>query len=215
MKKGIDNLIQLKIDVKERFKQIIGKERAFPKYTTQLINIANQNAQGTRPKVVGKMSELIKKCPIKTYEGWKTWYLQNFPHAIENATDKIIEMILKMKEAMEKIDRIMIREWVEDLVINKTAEGLIIQEIILKTMAKKLGLHYKQATPEEESKNIDGFLGNQPIQIKASSYLSKKSSVREVITIPIIYYSKTEKYLTIYYDKKFASSSLDNFRVKS
>lgn len=32
---------------------------SFPKYTTQLINWANQNAQGTRPRVVGQMSELF------------------------------------------------------------------------------------------------------------------------------------------------------------
>lgn len=31
----------------------------FPKYTSQLINWANQNAQGTRPRVVGQMSELF------------------------------------------------------------------------------------------------------------------------------------------------------------
>lgn len=31
----------------------------FPKYTSQLINWANQNAQGTRPVVVGQMSELF------------------------------------------------------------------------------------------------------------------------------------------------------------
>ena len=32
----------------------------FPTYTTQLLNLANQNAQGTRPKVVGQMSDLIQ-----------------------------------------------------------------------------------------------------------------------------------------------------------
>ena len=31
----------------------------FPKYTSQLINLANQNAQGTRPAVVGQMSDLF------------------------------------------------------------------------------------------------------------------------------------------------------------
>lgn len=34
-------------------------EAHFPQYTSQLINWANQNAQGTRPKVVGQMSELF------------------------------------------------------------------------------------------------------------------------------------------------------------
>ena len=48
----------------------------FPKYTTQIINQANQNNQATRPKVVGQMSELIQKCPTKSYDGWKRWYLE-------------------------------------------------------------------------------------------------------------------------------------------
>lgn len=59
------------------------------------------------------------------------------------------------------------------------------------------------------SSNIDGYIGNQPIQIKAVSYLSKKSSVREEISVPIVYYKKTEKYLFIYYGKKNGSSKLD------
>ncbi len=210
MKEKFDNMIEERIDFKEDYSQIIGKERSFPKYTTQIINLANQNAQGTRPKVVGQMSELIEKCPNKSYEGWKNWYLENYPNAIEKATNKIIDMILKMKNAMDKINREMVREWVEDLVIDKTAEGLVIQEIILKTMANKRGVAYRRSTPKEESQNIDGYLGDQPVQIKSISYLSKKSSVREVITIPIIYYKKTEKYLYIYYDKRFKSSSLSN-----
>jgi hypothetical protein len=47
----------------------------FPKYTTQLINLANQNAQGTRPKVVGQLSELIQHCTGKKLEEWEHWYL--------------------------------------------------------------------------------------------------------------------------------------------
>jgi hypothetical protein len=36
---------------------------SFPKYTTKLMNLANQNAQGTRPQIVGQMSELIHSAP--------------------------------------------------------------------------------------------------------------------------------------------------------
>lgn len=35
----------------------------FPKYATQILNLANQNAQGTRPSVVGQMSDLIQEFP--------------------------------------------------------------------------------------------------------------------------------------------------------
>ena len=48
---------------------IAGKITEFPKYTSQLMNLANQNAQGTRPKVVGQLSDLIQECPKPTKNG--------------------------------------------------------------------------------------------------------------------------------------------------
>lgn len=171
----------------------------FPKYTTQLINLANQNAQGTRPNVVGQLSELIQNLPEKSYSGWRKWYLSDHPNTIDLATEKIHDMILKMKEAMNKIDKTMIREWVDDLVINKTAEGLIIQEIILDLLAKIRNVNWRLATPEEESKNIDGIVGDEPISIKPYSYFSKISSKIENIDARIIFYKKTAKYLTIFF----------------
>ncbi|MHA1285471.1 MAG: MjaI family restriction endonuclease [Promethearchaeota archaeon] len=200
MKNSAHNVCKIKINIKEVYKEITGKEKNFPKYTTQLINLANQNAQATRPKVVGQMSELIKQCQCKSFNEWRNWYLKRYPYAIKNATEKIMSMIEKMKIAMNKINQNMVQEWVEDLVINKTAEGFIIQEIILKLLAEKFNVNYRTATPKEESKNIDGFLGERPIQIKSLTYISKKSSVREKIRIPIIYYEKKRENLWIYYN---------------
>lgn len=144
------------------------------------------------------MSELIQLCPNKSFEGWKEWYLENYPDAIYRATAKIAPMIKNMRTAMDLIDDNMIKEWVEDLVLTKTAEGLIIQEIILKHLADERGVSWRLATPKEESKNIDGFIGNTPVQIKPDTYLSKKASVRENIDVKTIYYKKTTKYLSIY-----------------
>lgn len=187
----------IKLDVQDNFSQITGEPKGFPKYTTQLINLANQNAQGTRPEVVGQMSELIHQCPEKSFNSWKEWYLENHPDSIKKATARIAPMIENMRKAMDLIDENMIKEWVEDLVVTKTAEGLIIQEIILKTIASQMGVDWRLATPEEESKNIDGFIGTKPVSVKPETYLSK-SSVREEIDVDLIYYKKTDKYLYIY-----------------
>ncbi|OQX53278.1 MAG: hypothetical protein B5M53_07145 [Candidatus Cloacimonas sp. 4484_209] len=65
--------------------------KKFPKYTTQILNLANQNAQDTRPKVVGQLSELIKECPYNSYEKWTDWYLSKKPDAIDNATERILK----------------------------------------------------------------------------------------------------------------------------
>jgi hypothetical protein len=45
----------------EVLSDLVGDEPEFPKYATQIMNLANQNAQGTRPRVVGQMSELIQE----------------------------------------------------------------------------------------------------------------------------------------------------------
>jgi hypothetical protein len=90
---------------------------SFPKYAAQLINLANQNAQGTRPEVVGQMTELIHEFRGKKLEEWEKWYLSSHPEAIENAKTKIMQMIENFKQVITKIDEEMIRAWVKDLVI--------------------------------------------------------------------------------------------------
>ena len=122
----------------EEMKHLVGGTIEFPKYTTQIMNLANQNAQGTRPRVVGQLSELIKECPNKTYRGWKNWYLSKYPKTIENATDKINEMMDNLKKAIQLIDKNMIRKWVEDLVLEKTFIGLRFQEAILKNYLSRI-----------------------------------------------------------------------------
>lgn len=178
---------------------VTAKEREFPKYTTQILNLANQNSQATRPKVVGQMSELIQD--FDSYDEWREWYLKNHPDRIEEASDRIEEMIEKMKAAMEEIDRDMIEEWVKDLVIDKTAEGLITQEMILKRLSEEFDTSYEMATPEEESKNIDGHLGDQPVSIKPEEDAAKDGQLASIdIEVPLIFYETTDTFIHLYYD---------------
>ncbi|MFO8016062.1 MAG: MjaI family restriction endonuclease [Candidatus Woesearchaeota archaeon] len=195
---NLSDYTEIRLIVEEEFKDVVGEVKKFPKYTTQIINLANQNAQGTRPKIVGQLSELIHECPIKTFKGWKEWYEKNYPDAIDKATVRVRGMIKQLREAIAKIDDDMVKEWVEDLVITKTAEGLVIQEAILKNIAERLGKEWVKATPQDESKNIDGYIGEIPVQIKPSTYLSKKPTVKNDIGAETIYYKKTTKYLYIY-----------------
>ena len=84
----------------------------FPKYTSQLINWANQNAQGTRPKVVGQLSELFPEYQSSadsiSIPGWEAWYSERYPEAVETATQKIYDQILKLQEATKLIDKNLI-----------------------------------------------------------------------------------------------------------
>lgn len=186
----------IKIKNEELIKELIGDKKDFPKYTTQIINLANQNSQGTRPRVVGQLSELINECPKKTYKGWRKWYLSRHPSAVENATEKIDDMIIKLKEAISKVDRKMIQDWVEDLILEKTFIGLRFQEAILKKVAALKNENYRLSKPKEESRGIDGFIGGKPVSIKPMTYAAKKA-LREKIDSKIIYYNKKKTGLEI------------------
>ena len=190
-----------KINIEQVLEDLEIEKFVFPKYVTQIINLANQNAQGTRPKVVGQLSDLINQIDEKTYKKWREFYLKNYEDKIDIATDKIWQMINNFKEVIDNIDKNMIKNWVYDLIINKTAEGLIIQEFILKYLANKYNKSYRLADADEESQNIDGFVGDIPIQIKSDTYKTKTNVKNENIKIPIIFYKKTDKYITIEYNE--------------
>ena len=83
-----------------------------------------KNSQGTRPRVVGQLTDLIQEFPGRTFEEWVTWYQKQYPDAIDNATDKIISMIENLNVAFTKIDRALVKSWVEDLILVKTFTGL-------------------------------------------------------------------------------------------
>lgn len=181
--------MKVKITAEEIRKYLDIETPEFPKYVAPLINLANQFAQGTRPKVVGQLSELIQEFEGKTLPEWEEWYKKKKPDAIRNATEKIFLKLKEFKNTIDKIDRDTVEQWVRDLVIVKTFIGLRFQEAILKKGAKIKGTSYRLAEPEEESRGIDGYIGDIPVSIKPHTYKAK-ASLREQIEVKIIYYKK-------------------------
>ena len=190
---------KIKLSTKEVEHLSNASSYAFPKYTSQIINWANQNAQGTRAKVVGQMSDLIQELDGRTLAEWIEWYNERMPDAIENATEKIYEMVDKIRDAAPQIDKEMVREWVKDLVYTKTFCGLKVQQAVISHIASLLEKDWRLATKEEESKGIDGYIGNKPIQVKASTY-KIETFLGQTIDTPIVYYEKKKDGLVIEYD---------------
>jgi hypothetical protein len=190
--------MKIKISFKEIEKYLDVKSEEFPKYVAPLINLANQYAGGTRPKVVGKMSELIKRFSGKTLPEWEKWYLKQKPEAIESATQKIFNTLENLKNAINKIDKEIVKQWVKDLVIVKTFIGLKFQEIILKKGAEIKKTTYRFSTPEEESRGIDGYIGDIPVSIKPITYKTK-AYLSENIQVKIIYYKKLKDGIEVEY----------------
>ena len=161
----------------------------FPKYTTQLMNVANQNSQATRPRHVGQLSELVQEFPGQTFEEWVTWYQEQYPNAIDEATDKIISMIENFNDAIGTIDPSLVKSWVADLILVKTFIGLRFQEAILKKLSEIKGCDYRLAEPHEESQGIDGFVGEEAYSIKPSTY-DAIPTLAESIEVKMIFYEK-------------------------
>lgn len=167
----------------------------FPKYTSQIINCANQNAQATRAKMVGQLSDLFPQyldlCDEISIKSWEKWYEEGHPDSIKNATDKIMLQLENLNSAIKLIDRNLVESWVRDLVINKTYNGLYVQKAILKKLAENNKTTYRLACPSEESKGIDGFVGDVPYSVKPTTY-KQMGRLSESIDVKMIYYNKTK-----------------------
>jgi len=190
--------MKVKFSIEEIRKYLDIETPEFPKYAAPLINLANQYAQGTRPRIVGQMSELIQQFTGKSLSEWEKWYLEQKPDAINNATEKILQMLKNLKNSMDKIDQTIVEQWVRDLVIVKTFVGLRFQEAILKKGADIKGTGYRLSEPDEESKGVDGYIGDVPVSIKPHTYKAK-ASLPEQIDIKIIYYRKIDKGIEVDY----------------
>lgn len=172
----------------------------FPKYTSQLMNLANQNGQGTRPKIVGQMSELFPQFRTSTTDvtaaNWAQWYKSQKPNAINAATEKVAEQIENLKDALALINKDLVRRWIEDLLISKTYNGLYVQESILRELAERENLPFRRATPEEESQGIDGYVGETAYSVKPDTYKTM-ARLPESIAYTMIYYTKTKTGLKV------------------
>ncbi len=187
-----------KIDRKQIAKDITGEAPRFPKYTTQLMNLANRNAQGTRAATVGQLSELIREFPGNEYEEWVKWYQERHPEGIEEAARKVSVMVEKMERALAGIDEEMIRAWVKDLVLAKTYVGLRCQKSIIKQIALRKNHSWRLADPAEESKGIDGFIGGVPVSVKPISF-KRETHLQDGISVQIIYYEKRKDCIRVTY----------------
>lgn len=184
----------------EEAKECINTYFRPPKYTSYILNEIVRNSKANYPNIVGQMTELTKQNKDKTQKEWEEWYLENYPDAIDNSTEKAYEMLLKHKEAINLIDKDMVKKYITDLVLVKSRKGLIYHDMVFNYLAEKEDSTYRLATPEEESKGIDGYVGEKPLQIKPHTYLNNPR-LQEEFTCDIVIYKDTGTYLEIYYEE--------------
>jgi len=169
---------------------------SLPTYVSPILNLANRFAGGTKPKVVGQMTELIQEFEGRSMEEWAAWYQKKYPEAISEAIRLIRNKLSDFKRVIDNITDDMIELWVKDLVIVKTFIGLKFQEAILKKVASATGLDYSLSSPEQESRGIDGVIGNKEVSIKPASWKDQVIQ-RETLQGVLICYHKTDDGLEI------------------
>ena len=145
------------------------------------------------------MTDLFAEFSGRNFEEWKAWYLQKEPAAIDNATERVYSMLGRLQEAILLIDKPMIREWVEDLVLVKTFTGLCFQEALIARVAEMKGTPYRLADAEEESHGIDGYVGDTPVSVKPSTYTTK-DMLPETIDAQMIVYEKKKDGISFRFD---------------
>ena len=169
-------------------------------YIGSVINLGNSFSQATRPKNVGQMSDLIQEYRESTsfpsQDGWKSFYDEKQGlDKIDVAADKIWEYVQRIKKNLDELNRDDVYNWTKDLIVNKTFSGLQVQLDILE-MVSETG-EYRLATPDEESKGIDGVVDGRFVSIKPNSYKSKREAGQENIEYDIIYYKNTKNGLVV------------------
>lgn len=147
-------------------------------------------------RCVGQMSDLIQEFDGRSLEEWAVWYQERYPNAVAEAIQLIRNKLLDFKRVIDNVTDEMIELWVKDLVLVKTFIGLKFQEAILKKVADATGLDYSLSSPEQESRGIDGVIGNREVSIKPISWRDQVIQ-RENLQGILIYYQKTDEGLEI------------------
>ncbi len=173
----------------------------FPTYVAPLLNLANRFAGGTRPRIVGQMSDLFGEFKGKNLQEWIEWYQQKYPDSINKAAELIRQKVDEFRCILGELDDNTIERWVEDLVLVKTYIGLRFQEAILKKLAEETGQEYMFASPEQEARGIDGVIGSCEVSIKPISWREQQVH-RENLEGVIVYYRKTPNGIEIEYDPR-------------
>jgi len=149
----------------------------YPAYLTQIINIACQNSQATRPKHIGSMKDLFCEWSQTgtdlSPDSWKEFYYdKKGKHCIDAAIRKIYVMTRNMISSVclqcEESPSLQsdIARWVEQLVFEKTYTGMIAEMRVAKALADLTGEKVSLSDAKGEKDGIDILLGNRLIQIK-------------------------------------------------
>jgi hypothetical protein len=168
------------------------KKINYPLYLYGFINQAHSVRRATHPSRVGKVHTLFKQRKFRSLNEWKKWYTKKYPKAIQEAIAVIHDTFKKGIGPIKKSHRKYVKLFVENLIFEQTYTGLSLQEAIFTKMARITKKKYRPSTAKEDSRGIDGFIGEIPVSIKPTS-----SPVKKTAGVKRVYYKIDEEKHTL------------------
>lgn len=190
----------------KHFASVTRRDRCnFPLYSKPILNIATQNSKATQPRYVGSMKEYwieFMKTGGRSVDEWEHWYMSNDGEAkIDAGTEKLYNMLNRMPLDHSVFTREIARNYILDLVINKTHYGMSGEYYSVIAVAKYFDMPHRFSTAEEESQGIDAWIGDCPVQVKPEDSVTKHH-VRN--------HADTEKTLVVTYKAKSDACIIHN-----
>ena len=191
--------------------------KCWPKYYTQFLNIACQNAKATSPKNVGSVKEAFTEMRKEGIRGtlfnWIKFYNKKYGEdKLVAAADKLYAMLQKME--IKHISPEMCGDYIKEIVYNKTQMGLGGEERAVIAVAGYYNLKYKFSTQQEESKGIDAWLIGKnkdvPIQVKPHGNIKKSHVHNQVDTSYLLYITYEDKKPICYIQNPEVMSRYEN-----
>jgi hypothetical protein len=190
----MNNISKTNITVKAKKATTNNTTVEYPKYFRDIVNKANRYSGATRKNRIGDLGALFTTfrnrnlSANQTVENWRAFYTERHPSAIETATQEVAEKFLEIVKAVnpntKKLNlttRAFIATWVEELIIDKTFNGLMAQSEVASALAQHNSMKLTNATSEEDSRGIDGYIGDVSISVKPASYKAEQIEAQEMV----------------------------------
>jgi hypothetical protein len=145
-----------------------------------ILNQANMRSQFNRPRHVGRVSELIRKCAPKTLKEWESYYYYQRVHPKVHLEELGGRLYVKVAEVcraeIEGITQQDCIDFVIRLVIDRTFDGYQSEvQTIYGQLQRELGVEVQPAPDEwDRGYNVDFFIRVKDkyigLQIKPAGY---------------------------------------------
>lgn len=187
---------EFRIDSQERRRLTTGRVYKPPKYTFFALDAAVQYSGANKKGTVGDIGWIYRQFeerdPDGDFEDWKQFYLNEHGghDRLEEATEDTYEMFLKLRESIEQIDKVDIRNFIRELVLNGTYGDQNPREAIIEKLNKEDSYGYEYP-PVDAPDHVHLKVGGRPVSIQPKR-LEDSETTSEDDDLLVFYYLENE-----------------------